>query len=130
MHFGIARLVGILGRRRCIDDPRLHEDCVDDLRQVIAPRNDMRSGYRPEFLRPGDAGESHKILNRVLVCAGYSCGWCAPGAAVGNICEPLDLRRHVGQALKLGGGQQSLGRGNLGWELGVGQRVGHGALYS
>jgi hypothetical protein len=30
MHLGIARLLGILGRGRCIDDPRLREDRIDD----------------------------------------------------------------------------------------------------
>jgi hypothetical protein len=30
MHLGIARRVGILGRGRCIDDPRLREDRIDD----------------------------------------------------------------------------------------------------
>src|SRR6201987_3828941 len=30
MHLGIARLVGILGRGRCIDDLRLRDDCIDD----------------------------------------------------------------------------------------------------
>jgi hypothetical protein len=29
-HLGIARLLGILGRGRCIDDPRLREDRIDD----------------------------------------------------------------------------------------------------
>jgi hypothetical protein len=30
MHLGIARVLGILGRGRCIDDPRLREDRIDD----------------------------------------------------------------------------------------------------
>jgi hypothetical protein len=30
MHLGIARLVGILGRGRCIDDLRLRDDRIDD----------------------------------------------------------------------------------------------------
>ena len=62
----------------------------------------MRPGHGAEFLRPGDAGEPHEIPDRVLVGA--------PGAAVADIGEPLDLGRHVGEPVKLGGGQQPLGR--------------------
>jgi hypothetical protein len=32
MHLGIARLVGILGRGRCIDDLRLRDDRIEPLR--------------------------------------------------------------------------------------------------
>ena len=36
---------------------------------------------------------------------------------VGEIGEPLDLGRHVGQPLELGGGQQPVGGSDFGWEL-------------
>ena len=36
----------------------------------------------------------------------------AAGVRVAEIGEPLDLGRHVGQPVELGGGQQPGGRGN------------------
>ena len=86
-------------------------------REVVAPGDDMRPGHDAEFLRPHDAGEAHEIADRVFVGA--------PGAAVGDVGEPLDLGRDLGQPVKLGGGQQPLGRGDRGRQLGVGSRVGH-----
>ena len=86
-------------------------------REVVAPGDDMRAGHGAEFLRPDDAGEPHEIPDRVFVGA--------PGAAVADIGEPLDLGRHLGQPVKLGGGQQPLGGGDRGRQLGVGLRVGH-----
>jgi hypothetical protein len=90
--------------------------------EVVAPGDDMRSGHRAEFFRPDNAGEPHEITDRVLIGA--------PGAAISDIGEPFDLRRHICQALKLGGGQKPLGRGDLGWKLGVSLRVGHTIFYS
>ena len=48
------------------------------------------------------SGEAHEIPHRVFVGT--------PGARVGEIGEPFDLGRHVGEAMKLGGGQQSVGQ--------------------
>ena len=76
-------------------------------REVVAPGDDMRPGHGAEFLRPGDAGEPHEIADRVFVGA--------PGAAIADIGEPLDLWRDVGEPVKLGGGQQALGRDNSVW---------------
>jgi hypothetical protein len=86
--------------------------------EIVAPGDDMRPGDGTEFLRPDDTRVAHEVSDRVLVGT--------PGVKVGDIREPLDLRWHVGQAMKLGGGQQSLGRGDLGRQLGVGWRVRHG----
>jgi hypothetical protein len=90
--------------------------------QVVAPGDDMRPGHGAEFLRLGDAGELHKIADRVLVGA--------PGAKIADIGEPLDLRWHLGQPVKFGGGQEPLGRGAWGRQLGVGSRVRHSVFYS
>ena len=81
-------------------------------RQLVAPGDDVRAGHGPKLLRPGDAGEPHEVADRVLVGA--------PGAAVGDVGKPFDLGRDLGQALKLGGGQQPLGRDDWGRQLGVG----------
>jgi hypothetical protein len=70
----------------------------------------MRPGHRPEFLRPDNAGELHEVTERVFIRPA--------GAAVADIGEPLDLRRDLGEAVKLGGGQQPLGRGDWGRQLG------------
>ena len=60
----------------------------------------MRAGHVAEFFRPLDAGKEHEVLDRVFVGA--------PGARVADILEPFDLGRHIGQALELGGGQQTV----------------------
>ena len=78
-------------------------------RQLVAPGDDVRARHGAKFLRPGDAGEAHEIPDRVFVGAAR--------AGVAEIGEPLDLGRHVGQPVELGGGQQPVGRGDLGWEL-------------
>ena len=61
-----------------------------------------------------------KSLHRVFVGAA--------GVGVAEVGEPLDLGRHVGQPVKLGGGQQPIAGGDLGGELvGCGVVV-HGPL--
>ena len=72
--------------------------------QLVAPGDDVRARHGAEFLRPHDAGEAHEILHRVFVGAA--------GVRVAEIGEPLDLGRHVGELVELGGGQQPVGRGN------------------
>jgi hypothetical protein len=67
-------------------------------RQFVAPGDDVCAHHCPKFFRPSDAGEAHEVAHRVLVGA--------PGARIAEIGEPLDLWRHVGQAVKLDGGQQ------------------------
>src|SRR5438132_14076781 len=79
--------------------------------EVVTPGDDMRPRHGAEFVRPDDAGEPHKILDRVFVGA--------PGAAIGDVGEPLELRRHLCQALKLGGGQKPVAGRNLGWKMSV-----------
>jgi hypothetical protein len=91
-------------------------------REVVAPGDDMRAGHDAELLGPGDAGEAHKIPDRFFVGA--------LGAGIGEIGEPLEFGRHLGQAVKLGGGQQPSGWSDRGRQIGVGQRVGHGLCYS
>ena len=64
-------------------------------------------------------GEAHKILDRVFVGAA--------GAGVTEIGEPFDLGRHVGEAMKLGGGEKPGCWDDCGRELvgGVVGRAGH-----
>ena len=59
--------------------------------KVVAPGDDVGARHGAKFLRPGDAGEAHEIPHRVFVGAA--------GARVAEIGEPLDLGRHVGQAV-------------------------------
>ena len=75
-------------------------------RQFVAPGDDVRTRHRPEFLRPANAGEAHEVTDCVFVDAA--------GVGIAEIGEPLDLGRHVGQSMELGGGQQPVGRNNLG----------------
>ena len=84
--------------------------------EVFAPFDDVRAGDDPEFLGPGDAGEAHEIPDSVPVGA--------LRAGIFEIAKPLDLRRDVREALKLGGGQQPLGRGDRGRQC----RVSHDRL--
>ncbi len=56
----------------------------------------MGPGHGAEFLRPGNPREPHEIFDRVLVGA--------PGAAIADVGEPLDLRRDLREAVKLGRG--------------------------
>ena len=79
--------------------------------QLVAPGDDVRAGDGAKFLRPGDAGEAHEVLHRVLVGA--------PGLRIGQVGEPLDFGRHVGEPVELGGRQQpgNTGGGDFGREL-------------
>jgi hypothetical protein len=70
----------------------------------------MRPAHGAKCLRPANAGEAHEVVDRVLVGAS--------GASVADVGEPFDLGRYLRQTLKLGGGQKSLGRSDLGWKLG------------
>ena len=74
---------------------------VHALPHGVAPGDDVRPRHGAEFLRPRDAGEPHEIPDCVFVGA--------PGAGIGEIGEPLDLGRHVGELVELGGGQQPVG---------------------
>ena len=87
--------------------------------QIVAPGDDVRARDDPKFLRPADAGKAHEVLDRGFVRAAR--------ARVRQIAEPLDLGRHLGELMELGGGEhpRSTGGGNLGRELVVG--VGHAA---
>lgn len=75
----------------------------------------MRAGHVAEFVRPLDTGEAHEVLNRVLVRAA--------SLRIGQVGEPFDLWRHVGQAMKIVGSQNPV-RGRNNWR-GFGS-VGHG----
>ena len=68
-------------------------------RQLVAPGDDVRARHGAKFLRPADAGEAHEVLHGVFVRAA--------GAGVAEIGEPLDLGRHVGEPVELGGGQHA-----------------------
>jgi hypothetical protein len=59
-----------------------------------------------------NAGELHEIADGDLVDAS--------GAWIGDVVEPLDLRRNVCEALKLGGGEAPLGWSDWGRRLWVG----------
>ena len=83
--------------------------------QLVAPGDDVRARHGAKFLRPRDAGEAHEVRHRVFVGA--------PRVRVGEIGEPLDLGRHVGQPVELGGGQQPAGRGRF--RSGAGRRSLH-----
>jgi hypothetical protein len=71
----------------------------------------VRPGDDAEFLGPDDAGEAHEIRDGVPVDSFR--------AGVIQIAKPLELRRHIREALKLGGGQAPLGRSDWGRKLGV-----------
>jgi hypothetical protein len=83
---------------------------------------DIDTGYVTEFLTSNDTCEPHEILDRVFIGS--------PRLSVAEIGKPFDFWRHLGQSMKLGGGQEALGRGDWGRELGVGVRVGYGQSYS
>ena len=68
------------------------------LAQLVAPGDQMRAGHDAEFLRTPDAGKAHEVLHRVFVGAS--------GMMVGDVGEPFDLGRHIGELVKLGGGEQ------------------------
>jgi hypothetical protein len=85
--------------------------------KVIAPGDDMRPGDNAEFLGANDAGEPHEVADGDLLNAS--------GAKVGEVVEPLDLQRDVGEALELGRSQAPVGRGDWGRELVV-----HGTMSS
>jgi hypothetical protein len=70
--------------------------------QLVAPSDQMRARHRAEFLRTENAGEAHEILHRIFVGPA--------GVPVADVGEPFDLGRHVGEFLKLGGGQEPVGR--------------------
>jgi Phage integrase family len=77
--------------------------------EIIAPGDDVRACHGAEFLRPGNADEAHKILHRVFVGAAR--------VRVGDVGKPLDLGRHIGELVKLGGGQQPFGGGDFSGKL-------------
>jgi hypothetical protein len=66
--------------------------------EIIAPCYTVCPRHGAKFLRPLDARET-QILHRVLVSAAR--------VQVRDVGEPLDLGRHVGKLMKLGGGQES-----------------------
>jgi hypothetical protein len=73
------------------------------LGQVVTPGDHMGPGHGPELVGLLDASESHEVLQR---------GFVRPaGRLVGQVGEPLDFGRHVGQALELGCREQSAGGG-------------------
>lgn len=81
------------------------------LRELVAPGDDMRARDDPKFLRSADSGKAHEVLDGRFVRAAR--------ARIREIAEPLDLRRHVGEFLKLGGRQQAgnAGGGDFGRKL-------------
>ena len=86
-------------------------------RQIVAPGDDVGAGHGAEFLRPIDAGEAHEIADRLFVGAA--------GVAVGEVGEPFDLGRNIGEPVKFRGGEEPFGGGDLGRE----RDVGHGANF-
>src|SRR5271156_5175656 len=61
MHLEIARLVGILGRGRCIDDPRLREHRIDESKKpparVLFAR--ILISYEPGIIVAGKDAQGH-----------------------------------------------------------------------
>ncbi|HUB50300.1 MAG TPA: hypothetical protein VMB73_35465 [Acetobacteraceae bacterium] len=60
--------------------------------ELVAPGDDVGAGDGTEFLRFGNAGEAHELAHRGLVGAA--------GLGVGQVGEPFDLGRHVGEAVE------------------------------
>ena len=89
--------------------------------EIVAPSDHMRSGHRAKFFGPHDTRKAHEVVDRVLVGS--------PRMDVPDVGEPFEFRGYVGQAVKLGGGQQPFGRGDrsrrLGGDFGVLWRAGH-----
>ena len=78
--------------------------------KIVAPGDDVRARHGAELVGPHDAGKAHKVPDRVLIGP--------PGLRVAQIGEPLDLGRHVGEMVELGGGQKpgNTGGGHFGRE--------------
>ena len=110
---------GLLPANTKLRSSKYLNNLIEQNHRGVKQRN---PGHGAEFFRPGNAGELHEIADRVLIRA--------PGAAIADIGEPLDLGRDVGQPVKLGGGQKPLGSGYRGQQLGVGRGVGHDLSYS
>src|SRR5580658_3872815 len=68
--------------------------------QVVAPRDYMRARHNPKFPQLTNAGKANEVRDGVSVCAF--------GVRIIEIAKPLNLRRDVGQLLKLGCGQKPL----------------------
>jgi hypothetical protein len=84
--------------------------------QVVTLGDHMRPCHGSKFFRLLNAGEQHKIFDRVFVGAA--------GAAIGEIGEPFDFGRHVGQAEEVFGGKESvLGGENFDGILGFAHEV-------
>ena len=67
----------------------------------------MGTGNDAELLRPLDADKAHEV--------GHVDPVSPPGAGIVDVGEPFQLRRHLGEALELGGGQcPRVGRRNSG----------------
>ena len=77
--------------------------------QVVAPGDDVGPRHRAKLPRPGDASEAHEVADRVLVDAAR--------VGIAEIGEPLDLGRHIGELMELGGGQQSVAGRDPGRQL-------------
>jgi len=90
--------------------------------EIVAPGDDMGTGYVAEFLRSNDTCKPHEILDRVFIGS--------PCVSIAEIGKPFDIWRHLGQSMKLSEGQEALRRGDWGRELGVGVWVGTGQSYS
>ena len=78
------------------------------LHQVVTPGDDMGAGHAAKLVLLLNAGEAHKIFDGVFVGT--------PGATVGQVGEPFDFGRHVGQTQESFGGQQPF----LSWKDGTG----------
>jgi hypothetical protein len=61
----------------------------------------VRTRDGAELLGPLNAGKAHEVANGVFIGA--------PRVGIADVGEPLDLGRHVGQPVKLGGGQKPVG---------------------
>ena len=70
--------------------------------QLLAPGDDADAGHGAELVRLGNAGEAHKICDRLFIGAS--------AARIADVGEQLDLGRHVGELVELDDGKQLVRR--------------------
>jgi hypothetical protein len=58
------------------------------------------ASYHPEFFRTDNSGKAHEVTQVILVRA--------PRLPIGDVGEPLNLRRHVREVEKFFSGQGAL----------------------
>ena len=72
--------------------------------EVIAPGNDMRSGYNAKFVWPANTGKIHEVTDGAPIGA--------LGMRITEVSKPLDLRRHFREFEEFGGRKEPLSAGD------------------